>query len=59
MIFLVIWFLGAILILWPLEEIKYMPWDSILSAILWPLSLTFIVLAKVVYDIKKSIVKSE
>lgn len=55
MIILAIWLLGVILIMWPLEDIKYMPWDSILSALLWPLSLTFIVLAKVVYDIKKQI----
>ena len=57
MIFLVIWLLGVILILWPLEDIKYVPWDSIFSALLWPLSLTVILLGKVIYDIRKSINK--
>ena len=43
-----IWLLVVILGLYPLEEsLRYMPWDSIISVILWPITLVFFILCAI------------
>lgn len=47
-----VWILVALLGLYPLEEsLRYMPWDSIISVILWPITLVFFILFAIYFGI--------